>query len=338
MIGLLATLTSQEKMSLISKEFDLHPYQLENLGKVQRLYTPRGSFALKKVKLEQEQAEQITLFFQELKERQFPYFNPPLPSKYGDSLIPLQGEYYYVTTWLDDHVEIKYRNDWELLILEAMAKLHALSAPFAHRGQSEPSLTAQELLNRWHKRLIQMNEFKSFAQDRSFMSPIEMVFVEQFEYLQELGLRATKYLQEWQKRVEEGKHVGQLVLCHGYLHRNHVLHGKKKELYIINFDHARIDSPARDLALFYRRHLDKAFEDESTALEWLRLYEEHFPLNRADKMLLAIYLLFPERVFKEVENYYEAVRTWHPLKHARFLEKQIKYTHVIRHFVSEMLS
>jgi hypothetical protein len=173
-----------------------------------------------------------------------------------------------------------------------MGKLHQSTMEYGAQYASKPTLSSPVLLQRWHARLIQMNEYKKFAQDRDIMSPIEATYV---------------------------------------------LHDSA-QLYLIDFDQMTIDSPARDLALFYRRHLEKALEgNEEIAFEWLEAYEKEFPLGRGEKILFAIYLLFPERVFKEIETYYQGIRDWHPLKQVRYFERQMKVTHLIRHFVKEML-
>lgn len=337
MIGVLTQLSPQEELDFVLREYDLYPNQIENLGKVQRLYTQRGGFALKRASFTPDQAELVFSFQKKLQEREYPHFLAPLQNKYGDSFVPIQQEYYYLLPWVEDKVEMKYSNDWEKKTLIALAKLHQITSDFAQHYGLQQSLSSKQLLSRWNARLLQMHEFKNFALDREMMSPIETVFVQHFEYLIELSSRAIKYLKEWEKRGQHENQAPQLVLCHGHVHRNHVIHPQNKESCLINFDYAKIDSPARDLALFYRRHLNKAFDIEGTALEWLEIYEAHFPLGKMDKMLLAIYLLFPERVFKEIENYYQAVRNWHPLKQARFLEKQIKYTYAIRRFVKKIL-
>jgi spore coat protein YsxE len=329
-------LSQKEREELVYKEYDFYPQQVENRDNVRKIVCDRGTFAMKKAAVGQEQLQFIEKSFSHLDEHQFKHFLPYYPNKFGDSHVTFQNESYYVTPWVEDAVEEKYRDDWERQIIQCMGQLHQATLSFAEQHLAKPSLSSPVLLQRWHSRLIQMNEYKKFAEDREIMSPIEMTYVANFDYLHELGLRAIRYLKEWREK-ENKTDKARMVLCHGHIHRKNVLHDRE-QFYFIDFDHANIDSPARDLALFFRRHLEKALEgDEETALKWLETYEKEFPLERGDKILLAIYLLFPERVFKEIEIYYQGARDWHPLKQVRYFERQMKVTHLIRRFVKEML-
>lgn len=329
-------LSRQGKEELIYKEYDFYPQAIENMGRVSKIKCDRGVFALKKTSVGQEQLLFLEKAFHHLKRNGFNQYVPFYPNKFGDSYLAFQNECYYVTPWIEDIMEEKYCDDWEMKMIQCIARLHRATINFEESYEKQPSLSSRNLLQRWHKRLGQMIQYKKFAQDREMMSPIEVAFVSHFEYLHELSLRAIRYLKEWEERTVQ-KEGMRTVLCHGHIHRKNVLQNKD-EFYLIDFDHAIMGSPARDLALFYRRHVEKAMEwEDETALEWLKAYEEEFPLEREEKILLAIYLLFPERIFKEIELYYQGVRDWHPLKQVRYFEKQMKATYLIRRFVKEML-
>jgi spore coat protein YsxE len=330
-------LSQREKEELIYKEYDFYPRKVEQMGKVRKIVCDRGTFSLKKAAVGQEQLQFLEQCMIYLNKQQFKHYLPFYPNKFGDSYVLYGNEGYYVTPWIEDIVEEKYRGDWEHQMMQCMGELHQLTLGYSDNYVAKKTaLSLPVLLQRWHSRLIQMNEYKKFAQNRDIMSPIEATYVANFDYLHELGLRAIRYLKEWKDKENTDKNT-RMVLCHGHIHRKNVLHDSG-QFYLIDFDQMTIDSPARDLALFYRRHLEKALEgNEDIAFEWLEAYEKEFPLERGEKILLAIYLLFPERVFKEIETYYQGIRDWHPLKQVRYFERQMKVTHLIRHFVKEML-
>ncbi|GAA0355202.1 phosphotransferase [Bacillus horti] len=337
MIGLLKPLIQQEKIEIVVREYGLHPHRIENIGKVQKLHTQRGNFALKKMQTEPQQVEFVQRIISKLGEKQYSQLLFPVCNQFGDSFIQIGGDTYYLTPWVEDKIEFKYRADWEEKMLMALAHLHSLSIDTGIERNTPHSLPTTRLIDRWSSRLKKMEEVRSFAQDRELQSPVEAIFLTHFDYLTELSQRAIDYLKQWEDKADLSK-SSQTVLCHGHVYRNHVLQSKENQFYLINFDYASFDSPAKDLALFFRRHQETAFGAEGVAIEWLAKYEEAFQLARADKILLAIFLLFPERVFKEMENYYQAIRSWHPLKHAKYLEKLIKATGPIRRFVKEMLA
>lgn len=329
-------LSRKDIEELIYKEYDFYPQSIENMGRVSKIICDRGSFALKKTAVEQEQLLFVEKAYHHLKKNGFNHYVPFYPNKYEDSFFSFQDDCYYVTPWIEDIVEEKYSDAWELKMIQCIGKLHRATVDFDEGYKKRVYLSSPILLQRWHNRLVQMIEYKKFAQDRELMSPIEVAFVSHFEYLHGLSLRAIRYLKDWIERTKE-KDGMRMVLCHGQVHRKNVVQDMD-QFYFINFDKSAMGSPARDLAIFYRRHVEKTMEwNEETALEWLRAYEEEFPLEKEDKILLAIYLLFPERIFKEIELYYQGERDWHPLKQVRYFEKQMKATYLIRRFVKEML-
>jgi spore coat protein YsxE len=329
-------LSRQEKEELIYKEYDFYPQSIENFGSVSKITCDRGIFALKKTSVGQGQLLFLEKTFHYLERNRFNHYVPFYPNKFWDSYLAFQNECYYVTPWIEDIMEEKYCDNWELKMMQCIGRLHRATSNFEESNAKQPSLSSRTLLQRWHKRLVHMIEYKKFAQDREMMSPIEVAFVSHFEYLHELGLRAIRYLREWIERAAHQEEM-RTVLCHGHVHRKNVLQNKD-EIYLIDFDQAVMGSPARDLALFYRRHIEKAMDwEDETALEWLKVYEEEFPLEREDKILLAIYLLFPEKAFKEIELYYQGARDWNALKQVRYFERQMKATYLIRKFVKEML-
>ena len=282
----------------------------------------------------------LTLAYQHLLEDEFEHILPFLKNKFGDSFVTIEDKNFCVTPWIANQVEEKYSDHWELRIARGMGKLHArtlfLKEQLGSAIKVTPLFSAQGLLKRWKSRLQEMNQYKQFAESRNLMSPIEQAFVKQYKYLTELGQRAIKYLKQWNEKMSNHQ-LHRTVLCHGHIHRKHVVHDQK-QFYFVHFDQANLDTPVRDVALFLRRHLGKMLEkEEEYAMSWLEAYEKEFPLLKEEKLLLAIYLLFPERVFKEIEIYYQGIRDWHPVKQMKYFDKQIQLTHQARRFVRILL-
>jgi spore coat protein YsxE len=326
-------LSLEKKEELVLREYDFFPQKLENKGSVKKVVCDHGSYALKRVTVEDEQMKNLVECVRHLLDHQYPHILPLHLNKYGDSYVNMQDERYYVTPWIENIIEHKYLEDWETDILKALGEMHAITLDYKPRSLQIP-LTTNVLLKRWQNRLVEMKEYKQFAENREIMSPLEIAFIAHYNYLQEHGLRAIRYLKEWAKKTEG--HDQRTVLCHGHVHRKHVLQNEE-QFYFVHMEHVNIDSPARDLALFFRRHVDRITENEGIATRWLAAYEKKFPLERIEKLLFSIYLLFPEGAFKEIEIYYKGSRDWPPLKQVRYFERQINIIHLLRRFVKEML-
>ena len=335
MIALQASPTKQQIEQMVYQEYDFYPTHIEQHGKVRKIECTRGIYALKQTAVNASQMTLLNCLFRYLRQQHYTSFLALEPSKYGDPFIDLEGSCYYVNRWVYDRTEEKYREDWPQRVLRQLGHLHRLTLAYEEPAPVSP-LTPEIIGRRWKNRLEKMQAYRQLALGKPFMSPFEIAYVSHFEYLKELARQAMRYLQAWEEKLNK-KQEQRAVICHGNVHRQHVLH-EDDRLYFIHFDHAVLDSPVRELALFYRRHLEPtAHWDVETGFKWLEDYEEQFVLHGEEKLLLGIYLLFPERVFKEVEKYYEAKHHAHPFALARQFEQQIELTRIIRRFVREII-
>lgn len=330
-------LSHREIEYMLLQEYDFQPYKIEPIGNVKKISCAQGTFAFKRSTASLEQLEQLQEWHKYLKEKDFKHLLPFYPNKFGDSFIRIGDFTYYVTPWIKEQTEHKYKNRWEIEMLAALGGLHQLTYDaklFVERDKAG-YLSLQRILERWRLRLQQLQDMQSLARSRTLMSTIEGSFLNHYKYLESLAEKAIVYLEKWQSCFDESEQ--RLVLSLGNLHRQHVLHDQQS-YYFINLDYARLDFPARDLALFYRRHLDKTLEwNEEEGLAWLQNYEASFPLRREEKLLLSIFLLFPESAIKEMDMYYQGKRDWHPTKHTRFFERKVRLTYVLRKMIRTIL-
>lgn len=326
--------SEQKVEEWILKEYDFYPTKMERDGLITKVICDRGQFALKHTKTSLEQLQLFKQCVLHLQEREFAHILPLVPSKYNESIIPFENGSFYVTPWVEDQVEEKYKNEWEKTMITTMGKLHYHSLEtFSMKNRS--TISRQSILKNWKSKLIEINEYKRFAKERNFMSPFESIFIQHADFINDLAVKSIKYLKDWEQKygTENPEHQ---VICHNQIYRKHVLHSDHQH-YFINFEQVKIDSPARDLVLFFRRHIDKALHWESTLYEWIKAYEHEYPLKWEDKLLFSILLLYPERVFKEIEVYYHATRDWNPIKQAKYLERLIQNTFQIKSFVKHLL-
>lgn len=318
---------------LLLREYDFFPRHLQRFGKICKVTCDLGVYALKRSSANEKHLNMIDSIIKNLLREGYEHVLPFCPNKFGDPYVVIDDQCFYVLPWVEDRVAEKYLDKWEGQMLEALGKLHRMTA---HKvdGVYQPIVTEQLLLDRWNQRSVQLEEYRQFALARSRRSPFEATFISHIEQIQAMVQRAISFLKDWQKR--SGSEVKRVVLTHGQFYRQHVLH-EQDAFFLINFDYARYDTPAIDLAKFFRKYLERAMDGNKAGHQWLERYEAHFPLSPQEKSLFAIMLIFPERVFREVEIFYRGIRSWSPLKHARFLERQIKLLRRCRAFVIEWL-
>lgn len=320
----------------VLKEYDFYPERIEERDNQKMIYCQRGAFILKETKAPKQYVDWLAEMMWQLKQKGFSAVLPFYPNKYGDRYVVFAERCYYVLPIIQDQVEEKYKESWELDTLRLLAELHQKTVSSSTNRCPLKPLSLSRLEKRWRKRLEQLADYRELAVKKRMMSPFELAFVDKFDYLHQLGERAIYYLQEWQRKYGGSKL--RYVLCHGHVGRKTVLHTKEGR-FLINFDRANMDSPARDLALYYRKNVNLGEEyGLEHALHYLASYEDLFTLTSAEKLLFAIFLLFPEQVIKEIERYYGQATDWTEVKQTAFLEKQIKGTLTIRQFIKNILA
>lgn len=337
MITMEKSLRSIDIEQLVYEEYDMHPFQIEYDGNIRKITCQRGVYALKKCKVGERQLRFVTHWFNCLAEQNFTGFHPMTLNKFGDHIVLVQNESFYVTQWIHESMENKYLQNWEIGVVRQLGQLHHASAQCEQElFRAQPTLPIAFIISRWQNRVRKMAMYKQMAEDRHVLSPFDMAFCSQFKYLSDLSQKAMTYLQELDEKIKR-RDKERVVLCHGHIYRQHVLQ-KGEQLCFINFDYATIDSPVRDLALFFRRHINPNMDwSHKTGFSWLTAYENIFPLEEGEKLLLGIFLLFPERVFKEIEAYYRGKRDVDPMKLVKYFERQIELTFDIRSFVRKMI-
>lgn len=320
----------------VLKEYDFYPEKMEERDNHKVIYCQRGAFILKATKAPKRYVHWLADMLAELKRKGFASVLPFYPNKYGDRYVSIAGRNYYVLPLVEQEVEEKDKGSWKLATLRLLAELHQRTVSSSTRPCPLNPLSLSRLEKRWRKRLEQLANYKELAVNKGFLSPFEQVFVGRFNYLYRLGERAIRYLQEWQERHGKGKL--RYVFCHGHVGASSVLHTKEGS-YLLHFDRANMDSPARDLALYFRKQVDLSGDEGlKRCLQYLASYEEVFPLTQSEKLLLAIFLLFPEQVFKAIEEYYAQVKDWSEEKQAAYLKKQMKGTLTAQKLLKRMLA
>jgi spore coat protein YsxE len=331
--------TKEKLPEWVLKEYDFYPNKIEHWDQLTKLTCHQGSYALKKTKETNDQLQFVSDQLDQLKEKGFSHSIPFTRNKFGDSFVTSGSQNYYVLPWQEHITARSYRESWEVDVLKALGQMHTFTQKEAV-DQKQLLLVLKQLTSqqiRWSKRIQQMMDFFEFAQQRNILSPVEHVFVQYFDYLQRLGKKACYYINAYKTYLKKGGSI-RFVLCHGQINRKHVIQ-TEQSFYFIHFDQATMDLPARELALFFRRHSNVFLEETGPfSMAWLEAYEQAFPLEQMEKLLLIIYLLFPERVFKEIETYYQGERDWHPVKYAMYVEKQIKETRHILKFIREFIT
>jgi spore coat protein YsxE len=306
------------------QEYDMFAQTIDVLKppNVYKAMTPYGSYVCKRTQTSPNRLQHVSGILRQLQLRGWEGAVPFCYTKYDDPFVQKNGTTYYLTAWHPGAVEAGGQPlAWAPPTVERLAELHHLTQNYRFDDPRQVEPLIDSLLTRWHQWLKTLQEAAEIAQHRTYPSPFDVVFLANQTYIAETGQTAIRLLTDWRERHRTHAHF-RLSIIHGYPHPAHVVLDSSGRGRLLNFDRAVFDTPARDLTLFYRTYFHLA-GDEAGASELFRTYTAVFPLRPDEIELLVAFLSYPERVMRDVENYYRKKRDWSELHAVKRLEKDI---------------
>ncbi|WP_157812137.1 spore coat protein YsxE [Alteribacter populi] len=303
-------------------QYDLYPERMDTIGNVKKVYTPRGTFALKQTRMSKEQGDWFIHVMRRLDRIGFHYVVPIMQTKYGDFLVRRGDFAYYLMPWYQSHERFQHPISKEDVVVEEIAKLHGLTEKNQEYTEEVIQASFDTLQHRWERRKLEMERFADQIETQMYMSPFELTFITHFQRMVQMAEEAENHLSSWVDICKEKKGF-RSVLCHGKLNRKHVLFDQYGSGYFLNFEKAVLDTPARELAILFRHYFQTQPWDETEGLHWLNLYERHFSLFDEERHLLLSYLAFPESVFHSVDLYVKEKQERSQLQLVTHLERRI---------------
>ena len=316
-------------------QYDLYPEKILQVGKVKKIITQQGEFALKVSNMSIEQANWFTHVIRRLERINYKQFVPVLPTKYGDFTVPFQGKTYYLQPWFHETTQIPEERK-ELILFLQLGKLHGLTEKQQDFSKESLEKSYQDLLKRWEKRKLELEHYAEEAERKTYMSPFELTFLTHFNRTIALVEEAKAYLKKWYDTCLENERF-RAVLCHGKLDRSHIYYHPNGYGYLFNFEKAILDTPARDLAISFRKSFQYSMWDGTQGVNWLQSYESFFKLEEEEKSLFASYLCYPELIFRSVDHYRKRNGSISELQYVQILEKRIITMSRVNLFIRQTL-
>ncbi|MDO6656038.1 phosphotransferase [Anaerobacillus sp. 1_MG-2023] len=301
-------------------QYDLYPERVVQMGKITKIETERGAFALKKAQLSKEQMDRMLYLEERFKQLKFEGYVPLVRTKYGDSFVYQGDHIVYLTPWVDERETSPAQKD-ELLV-HHLAELHGYTAKEQAFSEEVIKQSYQKMVLLRESRQFEMEKYVSHIEKRIYLSPFELTFVSHFHQLMRYCELAKRRLDDWYEQILDAKRY-RSVLCHGKCSPSHYVSSAGRG-YFINFEKSVSDTPIRDLAYFIRSSIQPFQFNPAATTAHLARYEAQFSLNDEEKELLASYLYFPESVFNSVLLFNENRQQWPHIKHVRLFTKKIE--------------
>jgi len=327
----------QESTGAVLFQYDLYPNHIKSIGKVFKVETSHGTFALKKTTMSSGELDWFLYVIRRLDRIGFPFVVPVLPTKYGDYAVS-DGEFtYYLMPWFEDNEQFQQPTQPKEVMIEELAKLHGLTEKTQDRDVDSLDDSFQLLKKRWDTRKLEVEKYRDNIEQHTYYSPFELTLLTHFERMSFMAQEAEVHLQKWLELSKEKKNI-RSVLCHGKPKMSHVRFDEYGTAYFLNFEKAVLDTPARDLALLFRHFFQAGPWDEMEGQHWLNIYEKHFAFFDEEKHLFISYLAFPENIYQMIDHYQDPDQTKSELHMVMQLERRILTMNRIQRFMNVLFT
>jgi spore coat protein YsxE len=280
--------------------YAVKPYYVEDFGKVKKVYSDKGVFALKKAppSLGTAFIRHIQSLYQKGYNRVVPIY-PTLDGRYA---VLYQNVLYYLMPWLPNEEKEEHGKKNKKLVRE-LARMHSLSTrelPISKEDRKEHYENTLLLLEKDEEFLL---GFLEECENKVYMSPFELQFCLYYHDVHQ-ALRFSKHkLEAWYEKTKDEEKI-RTVLIHGKFSSDHFLFDEKGYGYFMNFESARQGSPYQDLLPFLARAL-KGFPIRcDDCIDWILTYHQFFPLREDERDLMISYFTHPASYVRLVKKYH----------------------------------
>ena len=292
-----------------------------------KVHTAQGVFALKAVS----ESSKTLRFYESVLHyahfHGFTNFAPYIRTSKGKIGAKFNGQRVLLMPWIDGR-EIHYHSEREMVAaVETLAHFHR-----ATRGY-EPAegLKLKEKCGKWLKRLEERADeveyYTLLAMEKN--DEFSRVFSKYGSWVETHAAEAVEALAEsevYHRRVLQNR--SSVEICHGDPAKRNFILAKNGEMYLIDFESINADLAVIDLWQLFHRMLSRDLWDLKRVKKMLSAYTAINPLGVADLEILAIFLTFPQKLWRLLHAYYEGGGQW-----AGYSEKEI--IKLLRHFLAQ---
>lgn len=320
-----------DALSPILQHYQVEPNFVEDYGSIQKIYSNKGTFALKKIPptMGTDFIRHVHFLYQ----KGFNRIVPIYPTMDGRYAVLHDNFLYYLMPWLSNDSGGNRQASHQLF--RELARLHTLSA-------KEITINKEERVEHYEKTIQQLEKHQEFfdgfidvCEKKAYMSPFELLYCLYYNDIS-MALRFSKTkFEEWYENTKENEKA-RMVVVHGKLSSDHFLYDERGYGYFINFENASYGSPIHDLLPYVSRALNTGPKRNDDVIDWVYHYYKYFPFKDDEKLLFYSYLAQPTQMIQIVEKYYRKKRPKNELKFVRQLQHRYFHLKNIEYVVSKM--
>lgn len=286
------------------------------------LETSKGLYMLKEHRGSEEKIERLEKLLGCVSDVQFFSTDFPIRTREGNFIVKDSEDVTYLLKKWKDGRECEPKSELDVCrCMEGLAIFHEKAKGIWEFSSLEErkKYEGTNLVSEMEKRTRELKKVQQFIRRKQRKSAFESAYLEVVPtHLKEAcdilsKMHESGYEDLREAAIEEGK------ICHGEYTQHNVLFDRR-ELIITNFEHAHLDLQCVDIALFLRKIMEKQGWKVYQGEKFLRSYEVVRPLGEKERLILALRLSYPEKLWKLANHYYYSNKAWIPAKHLEKLK------------------
>lgn len=300
----------------VLEQYDLEIIRTRRGRGVYFCETSAGLHMLKEHRGSEEKMEKLWQLLKELESVQFFKTDLPVRTKEGNFLAKEEdGTTYLLKAWREGR-ECDPRSDLDACrAMEGLAIFHEKAHDlweFSSEGERE-KYVGTDLARELERHTRELRKVRQFIRGRQKKSGFESCYLEIIPQYLEQAEEITRRMQESGYEELRNEAIRRGNICHGEYMQHNVFFDRSK-LLIMNFEHAHLDIPCMDAALFLRKIMEKQGWRSAQGERFLKAYEVIRPLREKERLVLALRLSYPEKLWKLANHYYHTGKSWIPEK------------------------
>lgn len=308
----------QAEIEAVLRQYALQVHYIEDFGRVKKVYSDRGVFALKSI------SPHIGIDFirnvQTLYQRGYNRIVPIYQTMDERYAVLYHNKLHYLMPWLEN-VASNEREERQKQMFRELARMHTLSVKEIEVDKEERKEHYERTLQSWEAQEQLLEEWIVSCERKWYMSPMEMMFCSYYSDISQALKYSIKKFKEWFEKTKDEEKV-RTVVTHGKLSLKHFINDQRGYGYFINFENSRVAPPHFDLLPFIVKSTKTYPIQCDDCVTWLYHYLRYFPFNEDEMILLQSYLAYPGHVLDVVKKYVEHRVDKTELEYVKELQKQ----------------
>lgn len=273
--------------------------------------TSEGIFLLKEAGISESRAVFEQSIFNQLDLPKGLFSDSYIANKEGNLITKMpDGSCYLLRKWHAGK-ECDARNNAE--VKESFRALANLHNALRNQPRDDTWVMQKNLTELWQKHSRELRRARAYIRKKKIRSEYERFILNSIDvYIAQADL-ALNQLNEMEEAWLS------VALYHGDYNYHHVIFGKQ-EIWLTQFHQMKLGYQVTDVYHFLRKILEKNSWKLQLGQQCLSAYEEILPLSEAERSLLYLMFLYPDKYWKQVHQYLTKSKTWIPEKNFNKLQ------------------